>query len=375
MDPTSRRPLRPLGLLAVLWVVAAAACDDAPTGSSPPDGVVDLSRPWASSSAAAEGFDEALLEQAFDEAAGLPNLRALLVVRNGRMVREAYFNETDAATLLDVRSVTKTVTGLLVGLAVDDGVLDVDDGLGDWFPADSLRPAHAPIRVHHLLTMTSGMRWSDADDFIPWYLSGRPVGYVFDLPVVAEPGEAFIYNSGTSHLLGRIVAMATGRPLETYADERLLGPLGITARSWQTAGGQTSGAAGFALRARDLARLGQLVLQEGWSGSTEVVPASWMEQAFARRVELGPVGDVLRDGGYGYQVWTESGSPPALVMWGFGGQFVWVVPSRELVVVGAHHWLGADFDRSARQANALGALIREKVVAAARGASPFPSGH
>jgi CubicO group peptidase (beta-lactamase class C family) len=84
-------------------------------------------------------------------------------------------------------------------------------------------------------------------------------------------------------------------------------------------------------------------------------------------VPIGPLGDVLRDGGYGYQVWTESQGTPAYVMWGFGGQFVWVVPDKNLVVVAASNWRGGiGYDGSARQADALGRLIREEIVSAAR---------
>lgn len=349
-----------------LAVLLVGACGDGPTGARPTLDPVDLSGPWETSSPAAEQFDVGRLEAALAEAAALPNLRALVVVRNGRLVREAYFNATDSETLLDVRSVTKTVTGLLLGIAADDGLVDVDDPISRWFPPDSLRPAHGAIRVGHLLTMTSGIRWTDADDFIPWWVSGRPVGYVFDLPVIAAPGERFMYNTGGSHLLARVVTAATGEPLLAWADRRLFAPLGITERAWLEVGGQTSGGAGLALRARDLARLGQLVLQAGWSGDVPVVSAEWIARGFARRVPLGPIGEVLADGGYGYQVWVDGSPPQAFVMWGYGGQFVWVVPSRNLVVVGAHHWAGIGYDGSARQANALGALIRERVVTAAR---------
>lgn len=351
------------------WLVAVAipaACGDSSTEAAPSFEPIDLSRPWVAAAPADVGFDADRLDQAFDDAARLPNLRALLVVRDGRLVREAYFDGTDAETLLDVRSVTKTVTALLVAIAVDDGLLDVDDPIGRWFAPDSLRPAHDAIRIRHLLTMTSGIRWTDADDFVPWWLSGRPVGYVLDLPVIAPPGERFMYNTGGSHLLAQIVTAATGESLLSWADRRLFGPLGITERAWLEVAGQASGGAGLALRARDLARLGQLVLQDGWSGGRSVVSAGRIAEGFARGFPVGPVGEVLVDGAYGYQVWVDGSPPEAFVMWGYGGQFVWVVPARNLLVVGAHAWSGIGYDGSARQANALGALIREQVIPAAR---------
>ena len=108
------------------------------------------------------------------------------------------------------------------------------------------------------------------------------------------------------------------------------------------------------------------MLQRGDVGSEPAAADAWVAVAFARRVPLGSVGDVLRTGGYGYQVWTESVEPEAFVMWGYGGQFVWVVPDESLVVVAASHWGGIGYPRAGAQADALGRLIRERVVAALR---------
>ncbi len=341
--------------IGFLLVAASSGCSDASVVRPPRDlatDPVDLSSPWEVSSAEAEGFDSRRLDAAFAEAALLENIRALLVVRNGRIVREAYFNGTTADTVLDVRSVTKTATALLVGIAADDGLLDVEDELAAWFPPDSLAPEHDGIRVRHLLTMTSGIEWTDEGDFVPWIRSGRPIGYVLDLPVVAAPDAVFIYNTGGSHLLAEVVAGATGGDALAFAEERLFEPLGVTGERWLTIGGQPSGGAGLALRARDLARLGQLVLQRGNAGGRRVVSEAWIDEAFARRVALGSVAEVLGSGGYGYQVWTESAELEAFVMWGFGGQFVWVVPEESMVVVGASHWSGIGYPRARDQADA-----------------------
>ncbi len=357
-----------------------AACDSAAapvepgdrgTGPDPVAPPVDLSRVWATSTAEAEGFDQELLEDAVADAeSAVPNIRALVAVRNGRLVQEAYFGGMHRDSAFDMRSVTKTVTALLVGLASDGGFLDPDDLMTDRLSHPSLRTEHGGIRVRDLLTMTSGMQWSDEEDFGPWVRSGEPVGYVLDLPVVAPPGRRFIYNTGGSHLLAVIVDnVVDGSALE-FAERELLGPLGIDNKRWPVMQDSVIvGGAALALRARDAAKIGQLLLQGGRSGSAQIVSRAWMEAQVGRIVALGDLGYVLRDAGYGYQTWSDrqggGDDVSAFVMWGYGGQYVWVVPDRQLVVVAQTHWRGTgDFDR--RQADAVADLVVRRVVESAR---------
>lgn len=361
-----RWPQERFALLAFLAVFALAACRDA---AGPTLDTVDLSAPWRTSSPAGEGFDAPALDAAFGLAAGIENLRALVVVRNGRLVREAYFNDTGADSFLDMRSVTKTVTALMVGIASDSGYLGVDDAMTDWLAGYALRPAHEGIRLRHLLTMTSGIQWSDQENFAPWVLSGTWVDYVLDLPVVADPGDAFIYNTGGSHLLSVIVGRAAGRSMYDLALDRLLGPLGVGDPDflWWVLGPDPVGGAGFAPRARDAAKIGQLLLQRGRSGDRQVISEAWIDAATTPHYVFGgPIGGgVLDHGAYGYQIWLDT-DPEQWVAWGFGGQFIWVVPSEELVVVTASHWQGIGYDGAAAQARANAALIKDHVIPAAR---------
>ncbi len=364
--------------------VSCVACSDgstaltgppgSPAGPDPVPPTVDLSAAWGVSTPSAEGFDTPALDLAFAGAStAVPNLRALIVVRNGRLVREQYFGEAHADTALDLPSVTKTVTALLVGIASDRGLLDRADALVDWIQHPSLRPEHDLIQIRHLMTMTSGMQWSDAADFNPWVLSERPVGYVLDQPVVAGPGQQFMYNTGGSHLLSVIVGNAAGMNTLDFAEQHLFGPLGIVNRRWPfMPDGVPVGGAALALLPRDVTKIGQLLLQGGRSASRQIVSEAWVEAQIGRQVSLGDIGVVLVDAGYGYQTWSDrSGGGDgisAFVMWGYGGQFVWVVPDRQLVVVAATHWRGVD-DRQSQQASQVADRVVKQVVAAAR---PLP---
>jgi CubicO group peptidase (beta-lactamase class C family) len=350
-------------ILALALLLTSGCGSEEPTApEGPVSGPVDLSQPWSASTPSEEGIDPAGLAEAVDSAGDLGFVRALLVIRNGRLVQESYFGNTTPSTVLEVHSVTKTVTALLVGMAVDDGVLDVDDLMADWLPPDDLRPEHAAIRVHHLLTMTSGIDWSDEEDFLPWIQSGRPVGYVLDQPVVAEPGERFIYATGGSHLLSAIVGEAVGGDALAFAEERLLEPLGITEGYWISIGGQPLGGAGLALRARDMARLGQLVLQRGRSGQRTLVSERWIDEAFSEQVTLDGFEGFLEGAGYGYQVWTDRADPVSWAMIGFGGQFVWIVPELDLVVVVASRWSASQIEASGEQTSAIIPIIRDLLI-------------
>lgn len=369
------RPLRQDLHLYILALALAVGCADAPTAPTTPSGPdpvpapVDLAGSWSTSTAADEGFDPAALDRAFEDAASVQNLRGLVVVRNGRLVREAYFGGARRDTALDLRSVTKTVTALLVGIAADQGLLDIDDLMTAWLQNDALRAEHQPIQIRHLLTMTSGMRWSDAADFNPWILSGRPVGYVLDQDVIASPGDLFMYNTGGSHLLSVIVGVAAGVNTREFARQHLLEPLGITNWRWPLMqDGVPVGGAALSLLPTDAAKIGQLLLQRGRSGSHQIVSADWVDAQTATQVPLDGVAGVLTDGGYGFQTWTDaSGGEPgvrAFVMWGFGGQFVWVVPDRQLVVVATAHWRGVN-DFEVGQSGRVATDVVRRVVSTA----------
>lgn len=380
MGGRARRPTGAFWAATLAALVTLAACGDSVAPADPgdvgsgPDPVpapIDLSRAWATSTPEAQGFDSELLEDAFSDAASaVPNIRALIAVRNGRLAKEAYFGGMHRDSAFDMRSVTKTVTALLVGLASDRGLLDPGDPMRDRLPHPSLRAEHDAIRVRDLLTMTSGMHWSDEEDFGPWVRSGRPVGYVLDLPVVASPGGRFIYNTGGSHLLTVIVENAVDGSALEFAERELLEPLGIGNKRWPVMQDSVIvGGAALALRARDAAKVGQLLLQGGRSGSREIVSRVWIEAQVGRLVSLGDIGYVLRDAAYGYQTWSDrrggGDDVSAFVMWGYGGQFVWVVPDRQLVVVAQTHWRGTG-DHDGRQADAVADLIVHRVIEAAR---------
>lgn len=319
-------------------------------------------------------MDSAALEGAASAAAAIPRFRSLLVARHGRIVLERYFGGADAATLFDVRSVTKTVVGMLTGLAVADGALPgIGARLGDYLgPPDTLDAGDSAVTVHELLTMTSGYEWHELDggpDFDLWIAAHDHVQYLLDRRQYGPPGP-FEYNSAAVHVLGVLLENAEAEPLANYADQALFAPTGISSARWEKLEfGTVNGAAGLSLSTRDMLRIGQLLLQEGRSGDRNVLPSAWVRAMtsprFSWREVVGPQAGVS----YGYLLWVADGAPhPAYFAWGYGGQFIYVVPSLDLVVATTTEW--RDF-ASEDEANALGTSVLDVIVnqieAAARG--------
>jgi CubicO group peptidase (beta-lactamase class C family) len=296
------------------------------------------------------------LRQRLDEtlkAGQAEGLHAAVVVRHGRTLLEHYGAGEDFAwgtslgavafspeTLHDVRSVTKSVTALLYGIALaEHRVPDPAEQLLRQFPEYSdlgADPERARITVEHALTMSLGLEWKEdipyadpANAEIAMELAPDRYRYVLERPVVEPPGARWAYCGGATALLGRLISDGTGRPLPEYARDALFAPLGIHSFEWMTGDdGVASAASGLRLTPRDLARIGELVLAGGeWHGR-EVVPAGWVHAMLQPRlpVEWG--------GWYGYQWYTGSSAGHRwMAGMGNGGQRLIVLPDLELVVV------------------------------------------
>ncbi len=313
-------------------------------------------------------MDGRLLDVGASRAASIPRFRGLLVARHGRLVFERYFAGAAAETAFDVRSVTKSVVSALTGIAVREGALPTIDApiVRYLDPPYRVNPEDDGITVRHLLTMTSGFQWDDDNDYNPWILSPDRVQYLLDRPRVAPPGARFTYDSAAGHVLGVVLQRATATPLPEYASARLFAALGPQAVAWEPLDrGTVNGGSGIDLRGRDLLKLGQLYLQRGFSGGRSVVPAEWVDSTtqpqFTWRDDYGAQRRVT----YGMLWWVSDASPAAYFAWGYGGQFVYVVPSRDLVAVATTEWRNLTETTPVGLAEQVFGVIVEDVVAAA----------
>lgn len=344
-----------LAVLAVLAFSSWAQAKAAQTQCAEPR---QLSDGLAVAPAAAADFDPAVLCKGLAAAGADPsNLHAVLVARRGLLVAELYRTGHDRSiyslfssevtfgpdTLHDMRSISKSVVALLIGIAAGEGRIDIHRPAIDFFPefADLRTPERLAITVEHLLTMSSGLEWHEtlapglSNDETRLYWDVRPLRHVMQRRSVATAGERFNYSGGSTALLAEILERATGSPLRTYARERLFAPLGIATWHWVASPyGRPLSFAGLRLTPRDLLRIGLMLLDGGrWNGR-QIVPPAWVRTALAHHLPTsgGPAP------GYGYQFWTgeiaHGGRPVAwAAALGNGGQRLFLVRELDLAVV------------------------------------------
>ena len=346
--------LRSIGIALVL---ACAVCS---ASAAPPcDAPVQLNDGWQiEPSPATAGFDAdnlcAILRNLAD---GDSNFHSLIVVRHGQLVAEVYhagkdervkdlFRTTrtfDANTLHDIRSISKSVTSLLWGIAQGQGKTPpLDTPVLSLFP--ELRNLNGDgreaITLSQMLSMSSGLAWNEwratslfnNDEFgLFWHTS--QARYVFNRAMAAPAGTQFNYNGGNTAVLAQLLTDRVGMPLPEYARRQLFEPLGITDWEWvDDYRGRPLAFAGVRLRPRDLARIGQLVLQHGQWNGRQLVPAEWIAESTRAHIDTGMS---LQ---YGYQWWlgkvVAGGTEQAWVGGiGNGGQRLWIVPGLDMVMV------------------------------------------
>jgi len=289
---------------------------------------------WIKASLADAAIDPAGMAEAEKFVANkTPSIRSLLIVRGGRLVFEKYYNKAKATEAQRIASVTKSVTAILTGIAIDQGYLsNTELTLADLYPEfikDATDRRVATISLHQLLTMTAGYKWVDrSQDFWNWRYTKNRLKRGLLLPLAQAPGSSFNYATPISHLIGGAVSRATGHPLLDYANVHLFGPMGETVKAWvKDPAGLYTGGTGLHLTPRQMAKFGYLLLNEGrWEGR-QLVSSNWIKAA--TRNHLANPGSV----GYGYQFWVRNIAGCAGYMaWGRGGQFIVVVPDRDLVI-------------------------------------------
>ena len=268
---------------------------------------------------------DAAVAAAFTPQSGV---RSLVVVKGGAIVDERYEPSSGPDTVMSSFSVAKSFTATVVGLLVEDGLLDLDEPVArpEWPEGD---PRHA-ITLRHLLQMSSGLAWDEVTSLATMgfsMLSSPSAATVMaQQPLESQPGSSFDYSTGTTALIAGIAADALGgcAALDAYLHERLLDPIGIrTATVTTDGGGCFVGGLGLDMTSRDFARFGLLNVRGGWWDGEQVVPAGWID---AERTPS-PTNPQ-----YGLHWWL-SGSGAQFIAAGLGGQRIAVIPAADLVIV------------------------------------------
>lgn len=324
--------------LVVLGAVAAACSRSPGGGEDRPDPVPGAE--WAVESPEDHGMDPAVLDGArrYAFAEGM-NTQGVVVVRDGVIVAEWYADGADSESWAASWSVAKSFTSALIGIAIEEGEIPgVDEPMTTYYPEWAGTP-RAGVTLRDVLQMSSGLDWVenydpaaiDESDIIQMVLfQADQLAYASDRPSRVDAGTHWSYSSGDTMLLSGVLEQATGMPAHEYARAKLFDPLDMEQVDWRRdAAGHTLTYCCLDTTSRGFARLGLLYLRAGRWGNERVVPGSWVRDS----LEDAPASD---DVGYGYQWWLAGveGAPDDLfAARGHDGQYIFVIPSLDLVVV------------------------------------------
>ncbi len=310
------------------------------------------------------------LDNVFARAEEMANLKSLIVYKDGRILREGYYNGGHADSSHDVRSVTKSVMSTLIGIAIDNAIIDsVDQTIGDLLTTmvESMDSAKSRITLAQVLSMTCGLEGDElasVTEYNNWYNAPDQLTYTLDKPLTHTPGTFFTYNSGVAHLSSATLTGAAGMSTFQFAKQHLFSPLDIDDHYWGTdKRGIYNGGAALRLTPRDMLRIGQLYLNRGMYNGSRVLSENWIVEATSHKITPTNVMPFAQD--YGYYWWIGNlNSHDYFFANGWGGQFIVIVPGLELVIVATNHWSGLASTTAQQQWYDTISLIMDGIVAA-----------
>jgi CubicO group peptidase (beta-lactamase class C family) len=272
---------------------------------------------------------------AIDAASELPRLHSLIVSQRGSIILERYFNGRRETSPANVKSVSKSVISALVGIAIDRRLLSLDERIVKYFP-DLPEPKRG-ITIEQLLTMQSGLESTSSRNYGTWVQSANWVRHALAKPLLAAPGTQMIYSTGNTHILSAILTRATGRSTWQFAQDALAQPLGFSLASWmRDPQGIYFGGNDMVMTPRQMLAFGEMYRNNGQVNGRKILSKAFIDDTFEPRGRSRISG---REYGYGW--WMRDMAPStalgaarrAYYAWGFGGQYIVIVPSLDLTVV------------------------------------------
>ncbi len=304
--------------------------------SSAPQNQLNYS--WEESSAKEQNIDSLLLENAFCIAGENPSIYSMVVIRNGYLVGERYYQGYDKNSTFNIRSVSKSYLSAMTGVALQEKILDsLDQKMLSFYPEyvhAGLDARKQDITLEHLLQMKGGID-NDHNLYTTIYESNNWLKTTIELPLINNPGESFSYNTFLTHLLSGILTKASGTSTLTFARKYLTDPMGVSIDQWEKGPQKIYfGGNSMYFTTRDMAVLGFIYLNNGQLDGKQIVSAEWVEMSLKnhRIPRISRWGN-LKNIGYGYLWWLgEIGESEVFLAIGHGGQFIICFPELNLIV-------------------------------------------
>lgn len=310
--------------------------------------------------AAQPSATEADLEQVFNQAESTSSLRSVLIQQDGELLGEKYFRNASPDHPYNIKSASKSIITLLTGIAVDQGHISVDETLADYFPEyfeANPNGKKESITIRQLLSMQAGFETTSFQNYGRWVVNDNWAEFQLDQPLEEEPGGKMVYSTGISHLLSVIITKASGTSTRSFANEHLFRPMDIRIGGWdRDPQGFYMGGNNLAMTPRDMLKIGQMMLNGGtWKGQ-RIVSQEWVQNSFGTytRSNFNPYD-------YGYMWWNRPvGDYQVYFAWGFGGQYIFMVPELEATVVMTSTLSGANQRRTYKEP--IFDLLEEQVL-------------
>ncbi len=283
--------------------------------------------------AVAGGQARTSLDEVAKAAAEMPRLHSVIVSRRGTVLLERYYNGARASRPANIKSASKSIISALVGIALDRKLLtSVRQPIGPFF-TELAAPSDAPkraITIEDLLTMRAGLDGTSNRNYGAWVQSRNWVRFVLSRDMIDRPGERMEYSTGSTHLLSAILTKATGTSTWQFAQESLTRPLGFSLAPWmRDPQGIYFGGNEMVMTPLQMLAFGELYRNMGRAGGRQIVPEDWVRESFRPRTR-----SRFNDQRYGYGWWSrEFAGYETVFAWGYGGQYIFIVPELHAVVV------------------------------------------
>jgi|GEM_PF-684218 len=297
----------------------------------------DDTHDWTFSTPEDQGMDSELIEEGIAELRSEDDIFSALIVKNGVIVHEEYFNGSAVTHSNNVHSASKSMLSAMVGIAIAEGYIEsldqkISEIMPEYFTKYSQNDVRRDITVRHLLTMTAGLSWVEDSTEYRMDEQDNWVQKILDRGLNNEPGSQFLYSTGIAHLTSAVITRATGMSTCEFAHSRLFEPLNINADHWgRDPQGIFSGGYNTYFTPREMARFGLLYLNRGSLNGDPIVPEWFVDESLSsihNKVSVDGTHD------YGYFWWSRRLSGyDAHLAWGWGGQYIYVVPQLDLMFI------------------------------------------